>query len=76
MSDYDPVKAINYLASIAKSKPSSVATHRTAISSTWKIMHPNSPNFGDLELTRRFIKDIKQANSRVPKKKSILSMRY
>ena len=75
-SDYDPAKAINYLASIAKSKPSSVAMHRTAISSTWKILHPNSPNFGDLELTRRFIKGIKQANPRMPKKKSILSMRY
>lgn len=68
-NEYEISKAINYLAELAKTNPKSVLLHRTAISTTWKSMYPEKEAFGENDLTRKFIKGIRQKFPKEPPSK-------
>ena len=65
--DFKISNAINYLAYLSSTKPNSVTLHRSAISSTWKILFPELPTFGENELTKRFMKGINESYPKKPK---------
>jgi integrase len=59
---YHPPTAINFLASVSSQGLRKVLMLRTAISSTWKKLHPDKKPLGLDETCRNLIKAIKEAN--------------
>ena len=59
-TQFDSTVGINFLASLAKEKRpiGSILLHRTAISTTWRLIHPNKPNFGEVASQSRLLKGL------------------
>ena len=65
-SEYNPKTAINYLAKLAKeNRPlGTINLHRTAISTTWRLLHPERPAFGETASQTRLLKGLSSRQSR------------
>ena len=65
-SEYSLPNAINYLTELSTKTPKSVKTHRTAISSTWKILHPDCELLGENQIIKCLIQGFNEKFPRKP----------